>query len=337
VARRAAGGGGRRRDRGCPAGGLTVRRTVRRAVQAIAVAILVVVLAAVATALRPSIAFAAARRVAYLRAGAEWGTVEVDGERLGWAAVGKGPPVLVVHGMRAEASVMMPLARALADRGWRAVALDLPGHGRSAPPAARQAEIDRIGEVVLQAARRLGIRSRPALLGHSMGGWIVAWQALANPGNCGPVILVSAPGVWAELPPLPRLRPETPEEVRLALPYFFADPPPLPWPLLWLAAHRPDGIGLSLLRSGLSGRFFLEGLLRGLTVPALVVAGSEDRIVPASAARRMSAEIPGATSVVIPHTGHMVVWENPDAVAAAADAFLRAAGYGEVQAPGHLR
>lgn len=310
-----------------------MRRAARVALWAFAALAL---LAAVAIALRPPIAFAVARRAAYLRAGAEWGFVEAGGERLGWVAVGEGPPVLLVHGMRAEASIMLPLASALADRGWRAIALDLPGHGRSAPPAG-SAEIDRIGEVVLAAAARLGLSQRPAILGHSMGGWIVAWQALADPARCGPIVLVSAPGVFSELPPLPRLHPATPEEVRLSLPYFFADPPPLPWPLLWLASHRPDGIGLGLLRSGLSGRFLLGGLLPGLAVPALVVAGAEDRIVPAATSRRMAEEIPGSRYVEVPQAGHMVVWEDPAAVAAAADAFLRGSGYGAVQAPGDLR
>ncbi len=238
--------------------------------------------------------------------------------------------------MRAEASIMTPLARALADRGWRVVALDLPGHGRSAAPHG-PVEIDRIGEVVLDAAAALGLPPRPALLGHSMGGWIVAWQALANPERCGPVVLVSAPGVWTDLPPLERLHPETAAEARLSLEYFFARPPPAPWPVLWLAAHRPFGIGLELLRSALSGRFVVGDLLPGLSVPALVVAGAEDRIVPAEASRRMADALPVRRYVEVTGAGHMVIWEDPRAVAEAADAFLRETGYGAVQAPGEVR
>jgi pimeloyl-ACP methyl ester carboxylesterase len=297
-------------------------------------ALILVVPAAIA--LRPGIAFAAARRAAYLRAGAQWGTVEIEGQKLGWIAVGDGPPILLVHGMRAEASIMTPLARALADRGWRVVALDLPGHGRSDPPRG-PVEIDRIGEVVLEAAAALGLPPRPALLGHSMGGWIVAWQALAHPERCGPVVLVSAPGVWTDLPPLDRLHPETAAEARLSLEYFFAKPPPAPWPVLWLAAHRPFGIGLELLRSALSGRFMVGDLLPGISVPALVVAGAEDRIVPAEASRRMADALPVRRYLEVQGAGHMVIWEAPEAVARATDAFLREAGYGAVQASGEVR
>lgn len=292
--------------------------------------------AMLAIAVRPDLAFAVARRAAYLRAGAEWGTVEVDGERLGWIAVGEGPPVVLVHGMRAEASIMTPLAVALADRGWRVVALDLPGHGRSAAPRG-PVEIDRVGEVVLDAAAALGLPPRPALLGHSMGGWIVAWQALESPDRCGPVVLVSAPGVWIDLPPLQRLHPETAAEARLSMEYFFATPPPAPWPVLWLAAHRPFGIGLELLRSALSGRFMIGDLLPGLSVPALIVAGAEDRIVPAEASRRMADALPVRRYVEVPGAGHMVIWEDPESVARAADAFLRVAGYGSVQPPREVR
>jgi pimeloyl-ACP methyl ester carboxylesterase len=312
-------------------------RRIPRAAALVAAGLLA--LAAVATlaiAVQPGIAFALARRVAYLRAGADWGTVEVRGETLGWISLGAGPPILLVHGMRAEASIMTPLARALADRGWRVVALDLPGHGRSDAPRG-PVEIDRIGEVVLDAAAALGLPPRPALLGHSMGGWIVAWQALANPERCGPIVLVSAPGVWTDLPPLDRLHPETAAEARLSMEYFFAKPPPAPWPVLWLAAHRPFGIGLELLRSALSGRFMVGDLLPGLSVPALVIAGAEDRIVPAEASRRMAEALPVRRYLEVPGAGHMVIWEAPEAVAGAADAFLRGAGYGAVQAPEEVR
>lgn len=312
------------------------RRRGRLALRIAAGAVALLLVAIVALAVDPGIAFAVARRVAYLRAGAEWGTVEVGGERLGWIAVGAGPPVVLVHGMRAEASIMTPLARALADRGWRVVALDLPGHGRSRAPRG-PVGIDRAGELVLDAADALGLPPRPALVGHSMGGWIVAWQALAQPGRCGPVVLVSAPGVWTDLPPLDRLHPVTAAEARQSLPYFFAHPPPAPWPVLWLAARRPDGIGLDLLRSALSGRFMVGELLPGVRVPVLVVAGARDRIVPPEASRRMADALPRPRYIEVPGAGHMVIWEAPEAVAGAADAFLRDAGYGAVQAPEEVR
>jgi pimeloyl-ACP methyl ester carboxylesterase len=312
------------------------RRAARGAARVAAVLLALAALVALAVAVRPGIAFATARRIAYLRAGAEWGTVDAGGRRLGWIALGEGPPIVLVHGMRAEASIMTPLARALADRGWRVVAFDLPGHGRSDPPSG-PVEIDGAGELVLDAAAALGLPPRPALLGHSMGGWIVAWQALAHPGRCGPVVLVSAPGVWSDLPPLDRLHPETAAEARRSMDYFFATPPPAPWPVLWLAARRPDGIGLDLLRSALSGRFMVGDLLPGLRVPALVVAGAEDRIVPAEASRRMADALPVRRYLEVPGAGHMVIWEDPATVARAADAFLREVAYGAVQAPGQVR
>ncbi len=314
----------------------TPRRRRRRALQAAGLVAALLLVATLAVALRPAIAFALARRAAYLRIGAEWGRVEVAGQHLGWIAVGSGPPILLVHGMRAEASIMTPLARALADRGWRVVALDLPGHGRSDEPVG-PVEIDRVGELVLEAARALGLPARPALVGHSMGGWIVGWQALAHPESCGPVVLVSAPGVRFDPPPLSRLHPETAEEARLSMEYFFAKPPPAPWPVLWLAAHRPQGIGLELLRSAFSGRFMMGDLMPGVSVPVLVVTGAQDRIVPAEASRRLADALPVRRYTEVPEAGHMVIWEAPEAVAGAADAFLREVGYGAVQAPGEVR
>jgi 3-oxoadipate enol-lactonase len=78
-------------------------------------------------------------------------------------------------------------------------------------------------------------------------------------------------------------------------------------------------------------------LLPGLSVPVLVVAGAEDRIVPAEASRRMADALPVRRYVEVTGAGHMVIWEDPRAVAEAADAFLRETGYGAVQAPGEVR
>jgi pimeloyl-ACP methyl ester carboxylesterase len=64
------------------------------------------------------------------------------------------------------------------------------------------------------------------------------------------------------------------------------------------------------------------GLLSGIRVPTLVLAGELDTITPPGPAREMASAIPGAEFVEIPGAGHLSPVEKPKAVAAALGAFF---------------
>ncbi len=289
------------------------------------------VLLAVVALAKPEALLAAGRATTRLRYGARSGTVFVRDTTLHYSEVGRGRPVVMVHGLGGESSALLPVASRLAARGYRAVVLDLPGCGRS-PLAPHPLGIDDGGEYALGAAEALGLGPRPALFGHSLGGWMVAWQALKSPARCGPVVLTCAAGLSFEPPPLNELMPRTVADGRRNVERMFAHPPWIPAPVLFLAVRRPRPANLDLLRSAMSGDYLLDGLLPGLTVPALVVGAEHDRIVPPPTVRAMAAAIPDATHVQIRDASHMVIWEKPDEVAAAADAFLRAHPPGGVPA-----
>ncbi len=273
--------------------------------------------------LRPGIGLAAWRLAGRTLHRARLRRLLAGGERVAVLEVGSGPPLVLVHGLRGESLVMLPLAARLAARGWRVVAVDLPGHGHSPDPR-EPMDIGRAARIVRDAIGALGL-DRPPVAGHSLGGWIAAWLALETPGAVGAVGLVAAAGLPFEPPPWPDLLPRTVAEARRGLRLLFADPPPrVPAPVLWFAARRRVDASLDLLRSALSGRFLLDGLLPGMAVPALVVAGEEDRIVPLAAARGMAEELPGGRLEVVPRAGHMLVIEAPDRVAGILDRFFRA-------------
>jgi len=289
--------------------------------RAAALAVAALALAAAVLYARPGWAAAVVRWTALVAAGARTGVVEVRGVRMAYAELGRGQPVVLVHGLGGESLSLLPLARELARRDYRAVLFDLPGCGGSSRPAA-PLEIDAAGEFVLDAADVLRLGERPALVGHSLGGWIVAWQALEHPERCGPVVLSAAAGLAFDPPPLNVLTPRTVGEGRRNIELLFARPPWIPRPLLWLIVHRPRPSNSDLLRSALSGRFLLDGLLGGFSRPALVVSGEVDRVVPVEAGAEMARQI-GAPHVVVRGAGHMLIWEQPKEVADAVDEFLR--------------
>jgi pimeloyl-ACP methyl ester carboxylesterase len=63
-------------------------------------------------------------------------------------------------------------------------------------------------------------------------------------------------------------------------------------------------------------------LLGKIRLPALVITGDEDELIPVDESRRMAAAIPGATLVIVPKAGHLANLEQPDAFNNALSAFL---------------
>jgi pimeloyl-ACP methyl ester carboxylesterase len=61
----------------------------------------------------------------------------------------------------------------------------------------------------------------------------------------------------------------------------------------------------------------LEARLAEISAPTTIVAGSADRVVPLSAARRLATQIRDAELVVIERAAHLLPQQHPDSVAAA--------------------
>lgn len=57
--------------------------------------------------------------------------VEVDGSRIHYTDRGEGPPILLIHGSGSEQGALSDISEQLASRGFRSIALDLPGSGLS--------------------------------------------------------------------------------------------------------------------------------------------------------------------------------------------------------------
>ena len=111
---------------------------------------------------------------------------------------GKGPRVLALHGWLDNAASFLPLAPHLGE--FQLVAIDLPGHGRSAHLGAG-GDYSFAGSIasVLDAADALGWE-RFRLLGHSMGGAIASMVAAACPARIERLAAIEALGVLTEAP-----------------------------------------------------------------------------------------------------------------------------------------
>jgi pimeloyl-ACP methyl ester carboxylesterase len=252
--------------------------------------------------------------------------LQVDGTRIRYIDVGRGAPVVFLHGLGASMYAWRRNLAAVAAAGFRVIAFDNRGFGLSDKPPA---PYDNAAYARLAIALMDSLRLTDAVLvGHSMGGAIAAQVAIEHPARVRGLVLVGSAGLGAREPLLFR-------EAR--------------WPVLGPAALALRGRGFTarLLRStyfdpgkvteadvdqyyapvaqpeygrALRGvlqhfRFTaLEGRLDRIAAPTLVLWGEEDRWVPMGLGRALAAGITRSAFVSVPHAGHSVQEEAPDEV-----------------------
>jgi pimeloyl-ACP methyl ester carboxylesterase len=238
-----------------------------------------------------------------------------DGVTLAGEEAGEGHPIVLLHGLTATRRYVVMGSRLLERSGYRVIAYDARGHGRSGPAPEPTAygyeQLARDLETVLD---RLGI-ARAALAGASMGAHTILRFALQRPARVAALGIVT-PAYDPDAPPG-----VTPEGDRAALArglraggvegflaaYDFSTVPPA-----WretvgrvvrqrLAAHEhPDAVADALEVVPHSRPFESLAELARIAVPAVVVA-SRDEVDPGhplALAERYAAAIPGATLTV---------------------------------------
>ncbi len=130
--------------------------------------------------------------------------VDARGLRLAVYEAGEGPPVILVHGWPEIAYSWKNQIGALADAGFRAIALDLKGFGASdAPREAALYDIRHLTDDLAALLDTLAI-DRAVFCGHDWGGAIVWPMAQLHPDRVAGVIGVSTP--HRAPPPVPPLQ-----------------------------------------------------------------------------------------------------------------------------------
>jgi pimeloyl-ACP methyl ester carboxylesterase len=228
------------------------------------------------------------------------------------------PPLVLVHGAGGTHLHWPPQLRRLP--GEHVYALDLPGHGQSQkrdPAPKPEALIEAYAETVLGLLDHLEV-PRAVVVGHSLGGAVALRLALDYPERVAGLGLV---GTGARL----RVAPEL-----LAAPAADFDAtvgeiiqrvfgPETPVPLKRLAHARMLAMDPHVLRADwlACDAFDVRDRLGEITVPAVVVTGTADQMTPEKHARRLAESLPGSKLCLVPGAGHMVMLEQPQAVAQA--------------------
>ena len=119
--------------------------------------------------------------------------VRVDGLRIEYLEGGKGPPLVLLHGLGADKDNFLALARRL-KREFRLIIPDLPGFGESDRPAHLSYAVDPQVARMHQLFQTLGL-TRFHIGGNSMGGMLAGAYASSHPDQIASLWLLSPAGV----------------------------------------------------------------------------------------------------------------------------------------------
>jgi len=221
---------------------------------------------------------------AFLATGAQF-SVPLDGQKLACWSWGDGPVVLVMHGWGSRAGRFRHFIPALRQLGFRIVALDGPGHGRTGGDSA---SLPQFAAAVASVADAVGpVR---AFIGHSLGGAAILF-AMSRSVPPAPTVLIAAPS-----------------------------DPAIYWRRFVRHLHIPPSVRRRL-QHRLQERFGLQwsdlDLLpaaAALPAPLLVIHDEGDQDVPPDNGRALAAAAAQGSLVLTTGLGHRAIMRSPEVV-----------------------
>jgi pimeloyl-ACP methyl ester carboxylesterase len=232
-------------------------------------------------------------------------SVRIDDANISLRRAGKGPPLLFLHGAEGY-SQWLPFFDALAER-YELLVPEHPGFGASDDPPLIRSVAD-MALFYLDFLETLQLRDLH-VVGHSLGGWIAAEMLIRDRSRARSLTLISSAGLRVEGVPSGDLFIWNREELLRNVFYnqAYADIAlslqPTEEQLDVILKNR-----FTATKLGWQPRWFnpdLEKWLHRLKLPALVIWGAEDKIMPAAYATRWHERMPNARLVMIEKCGHV--------------------------------
>lgn len=238
---------------------------------------------------------------------------------------GEGEAVLFLHGWGSEFRVFRPVLDSLVGH-YRALALDMPGFGDSAPPTGAWT-VDEYADFVLDFLNARGVR-RAVVIGHSFGGRVGIKLAArgASPLDIPKMILVDAPGIKPKKTAAAHLRQIGYKAVRNVLSFGPLREACAGVLEQWRRSHASeDYLNATPLMREVLVKVVNEDLapcLPRIKCPTLLIWGEHDADVPMADARIMEAVIPGSGLAVVAGAGHYPFLDQPYVFGRIVDSFL---------------
>lgn len=236
-------------------------------------------------------------------------TVSIERHTLSYRVVGQGSPLVLIHGFGVSGQIWQAVLPYLA-RQHQVFVVDLPGYGKSTfkPPW----RLREMAPLLIAWLRELKLSS-VALMGQSMGGAIALHLSMLAPEMVEHLVLVSSAGIplnasfselfWRSLRSM--LQPGN-GGYPAGLIRDVLRPRPL---LFWQNTQE-------MLQSDFRAE------IAGVKVPALIIWGEQDLLLPLALGQALHAALPHASFVTLPNCGHRPMLACPERVSSIALDFL---------------
>jgi pyruvate dehydrogenase E2 component (dihydrolipoamide acetyltransferase) len=245
---------------------------------------------------QPQVVETAAGRIRYLKLGE-----------------GDGTPVVLIHGFGSDHAAWLFNHEALAE-GRVVYALDLPGHGGS-EKAVKDGSVAGLATAVVAFLDAVEVK-KAHLVGHSLGGAIIAHIAATHPDRVASLSLVAPAGIAGTINQGfidGFLQESRARKLRPVIELLVADPSMVTADMVEdvLKFKRLDGATEALTAiaaanfSGGKQSASLRDALAGAKVPVQVIVGESDQILPASGADGLPASVTVHRLAAVGHLPHM--------------------------------
>lgn len=261
-------------------------------------------------------------------AAAQWAVthrVAAGGWNLRYREAGEGPPLVLVHGLGCSTDYWVRNGAWIAAAGYRVLAPDLPGFGRTDGPRAGLSIVQQAYAVsVFAEAMRLG---PAAYLGHSLSCQTVLELACTEPARVSALILAAPTGdrrrkrLLREAVGFLRDVPREPPSLVPIILDAYVRAGPLRWTRTWLAGKRHDAFHAA----------------RRVRAPAMVMVGERDPVVPTHFAGALANAIGHARLRIIPRAAHALIYDEPAGFNGTVVGFLDAVRNGTARVDGLAR
>lgn len=243
--------------------------------------------------------------------------------------------VILIHGLAGNKLLWRSSIHEISDSGFRVIAVDLPGHGQSAPFTADSYSLEAYAKTLDSLIQALGIK-KVALVGHSMGAQIAIHYALKHLNKVSHLLLCSPAGfeIFNTMQSLTLRTFIIPSFLRYlsgtSLKTFIQDnfyqwTDDYNWILRYYEhqmEHKKRHQLMQVFGDSVAAMLNepVHHLLFKIIQPTLIIAGEEDRYIPNRLFRRVSTnsimrtgidKIPNAELLMIPKAGHLANMEHP--------------------------
>jgi pimeloyl-ACP methyl ester carboxylesterase len=251
--------------------------------------------------------------------GSRLNTVELAGGTIAWREAGRGPALVLVHGIGGSS------------RGWeaqldafaahhRVIAWDAPGYGASSPLPAAAPAVDDYAMALGALLDALGVTSAD-LVGHSLGAVMLARLCRRRSGLARRLAFVHPVGGAGGLGPAEReavrrariddlvsLGPARFAEKRARAILGKAAPESAVAHAITVMAEVPQGGYVQACEMMCAADIMAD--LPHLACPALVIGGADDPVSPEATCRAVVEALPAARLLVLPGIGHFLPIED---------------------------